>query len=124
VSTPEHLAKFDWYGPHQHWLRNKATGTRADLCGANLREANLSWADLCGAIGIHLLTQTNHGYQVRAQWRSGEWRIVAGCRDLSVSEAREHWGDPHYHTPSSGSRIVALLDWLEKQPAPTSEAAA
>jgi len=33
-----------------------------------------------------------------------------------------HWGSPDYHTPSSGSRIVHMLDWLEKQPEPSKDA--
>ncbi|MHC4066970.1 MAG: hypothetical protein ACYSUI_21040, partial [Planctomycetota bacterium] len=57
------------------------------------------------------------GYMVYGTWR-GEWRIIAGCRDFSIAEARSHWGSPEYHIPSSGSRIVVLLDWLEKQPTP------
>jgi len=94
----------------------------ADLRDANLRDANLSGADLRDAEGVHLLTQTDHGYLVHATWRDG-WRVVAGCRDFSMAEAREHWGAADYPIPSSGSRIVALLDWLEKQPVPEDDAA-
>jgi len=92
----------------------------ADLRWADLREADLREADLCWVKGFHLLTQTDHGYLVYATWR-GEWRVIAGCRDFSVAEARVHWGSPDYHLPSSGSRIAALLDWLEQQPAPEDE---
>ena len=34
---------------HLMWLREEDGGERADLCGANLRYANLRGADLCGA---------------------------------------------------------------------------
>ena len=64
------------------------------------------------------LSQTDHGYFVTANWHGGMWRIAAGCRDFTIAEARAHWGDPDYHTPQSGSRIVHMLDWLEKQPVP------
>ena len=79
----------------------------ANLWGANLREANLReanlweanlWgADLRGANGIagrvidgglrsdgyrFLLTRTD----------PGAWRVKAGCRNFTLTEAREHWG--------------------------------
>ena len=67
----------------------------------------------------HHLTVTRAGYYVVANWLDGEWRISAGCRDRwTIGEARSHWGSPDYHTPSDGSRICALLDWLEEQPTP------
>ena len=87
----------------------------ADLRDADLRGANLRGADLCGASGCILLTETDHGYHVVAGFREGEWRIWAGCRDFTIQEAREHWGAPDYHTPLSGRRVVACLDWLEKE---------
>jgi len=95
----------------------------ADLTGANLRRANLRGADLRyanlrDAVGWVSLTYTDHGYLVGASWQGAEWRIVAGCRDFSIKQAREHWGSPDYHSPSSGSRIIANLDWLETQPTP------
>ena len=46
---------------------------------------------------------------------------MAGCRNFSIVEARAHWGAADYHRPQSGSRILALLDWLEKQPIPEKE---
>ena len=110
-NVPEYLRHFGWYEPHQKYIARGCMGTgRANLSGANLREAD----------GVHLLTQTDHGYLVHATWRD-EWRILAGCRDFSIAEARKHWGAADYHIPSSGSRIVALLDWLEKQPVPEEE---
>ena len=90
----------------------------ADLTGANLRRANLRGADLRNAVGWVSLTYTDHGYPVGASWQGDKWRIVAGCREFSIAEAREHWGSPHYPSPSSGSRIIANLDWLETQPTP------
>ena len=49
---PEHLAKYDWYGPHLKWLRYDVDGAepkRADLRGADLSDAYLIGADLRGA---------------------------------------------------------------------------
>jgi len=96
---------YDWYGPHQAWLRGSTRGSRAHLSGAHLS----------GAKGITLLTQTDHGYLAYAVEREGEWRIHAGCRDFTMAEARAHWSSPNYHTPSSGRRILAALDWLESE---------
>jgi len=47
--------------------------------------------------------------------------VIASCRDFSITEAREHWGSPGYNDPVGGSRIVALMDWLERQPVPNEE---
>ena len=90
----------------------------ADLRGADLRGAYLSLAYLRGAVGFVVLAHLDHGYRVDASWRINEWRIIAGCRNFSIEEAREHWGSPDYHTPSSGQKVIAMLDWLEKQPKP------
>jgi uncharacterized protein YjbI with pentapeptide repeats len=95
--------------------------TGADLRGADLTGADLTGANLRGAVGVALLTQTDHGYLVYASARDGAWRVIAGCRDFSIDAARKHWGAADYHTPSSGQRILACLDWLEKQPVPEVE---
>jgi len=117
-----------------------ATFIGADLRGVNLRDSRLSYAnfhgaimydvnlegadleevELRGAIGVHVLTLTSHGYHVLAVWseRKSHWRIQAGCRDYTVSQARKHWGAKHYEHKGDGERIVMMLDWLEKQPIP------
>ena len=99
----------------------------ADLQGANLRNANLrnadfqyanlQYANLQGAVGLVFLTQTDVGYPVLAQQDNlnAPWRIRAGCRDFSVDEAIEHWSAPTYHTPSSGQRCVAVIEWFKKE---------
>lgn len=117
---------------HAEWLADPSTGARADLQGANLRGAYLLNtdlrnadlqgayllnADLRGAIGLVYLTQTDAGYSVLAQQPEPEapWRIRAGCRDFSIDEAIAHWSSSDYHTPSSGRRCVAAIEWFRKE---------
>ncbi len=86
----------------------------ANLNCANLPRANLSRANLSGAAGVTYLTMTDHGYHVIAQ-KKDAWVIYAGCREFSVDEAVAHWSDPTYHTPSSGRRVVACLEWFKEE---------
>ena len=85
------------------------------MSGADLSGADLRGADLRGADGCYLLTQTDHGYMIYASQRDGKWRIIGDCRDYTIIQARDHWGAKTYHSPSSGRRIVACLDWLEAE---------
>lgn len=57
-TIPKNLERFDWYAPHQAWLKNRgysyhdpgdAAASRADLSGADLSRADLSGAYLRGA---------------------------------------------------------------------------
>ncbi len=93
----------------------------ANLHGADLRGADLRGANLRGATGWIPLSETDHGYLVGASWHGDHWQIQAGCRNFTVAEARAHWGAADYHIPVSGSRIVHMLDWLEKQPEPAKD---
>ena len=90
---------------------------KCDLRDADLADADLRGCDLRWAVGIRHLTTTDHGHAVVAQQReaTGEWRILAGCRDFSIEEARAHWSASDYHTPASGRRIIANIDWLEAE---------
>ena len=87
----------------------------ANLGGANLAGAYLAGAHLGGARGIVILTETDHGYRVIAAKRDDAWRIYAGCRDFTLAEARAHWGADDYRFPLTGRRIIACLDWLERE---------
>ena len=42
----EHLYIFDWYAPHQAWLKEKGYYTNHDSKGAKPKRANLSYANL------------------------------------------------------------------------------
>jgi len=110
------LRAADLTGANLLWANLRGVNlTGANLTGADLSGADLLGANLSGTRGFHLLTQTDAGYTVYASLRDGEWRVIAGCRDFSIAEARAHWGSPDYHTPSSGRRVVACLDWLESE---------
>lgn len=89
----------------------------ADLRGVNLRGANLCRANLYGATLLCLPVGDPRGYRPVAIWRDA-WRIVSGCRDFSVAEAREHWGENYKGDPAIGAQYVAACDWLESQPLP------
>ena len=89
----------------------------ANLHGADLGEADLHGADLHGANGIHRLPVSDpRGYDSVAVWNPGGWRIAAGCRWLTVPEARDHWGDGYDGDRSIGDRYLAAIQWLESQP--------
>ncbi len=91
---------------------------RADLRGVNFRCADMRGCNLRGAIGVHVLTATQHGYAVLAVWHKNRWWIEAGCREYTIGQARKHWGAKSYPYPPDGERILLMLDWLEKQPVP------
>ena len=90
----------------------------ANLRGVKLQDANLLWADFQGSTGWIPLLQTDHGHMIAAVWHWTHWRIQGGCRDFTIYQAREHWGSPSYRCQQTGSRIIHMLDWLEKQPTP------
>jgi len=89
----------------------------ADLRGANLRGADLRWTDLRGAIGLLLLpVQDMRGHLfVHAVHCGNGWRIRAGCRDFSISEAREHWGASYEGDREQGDMYLHAVDWLERK---------
>ena len=88
----------------------------ANLTDANLRGANLIGADLTGAAGIVALPV---GHPM-GSWRpvavrhGDQWMIAAGCRWLTVVDARKHWGSATYHTRWLGDQYLAALNWLEE----------
>ena len=103
---------------HGKRLLGDLEGRLADLSGAFLSGADLSGANLSGATlpSTHvLLLTTQAGYPVFGVYQGGVWRIIAGCRDFSLDEAKAHWSAPDYHTPLDGRRIVAVLRWFEEE---------
>ena len=95
---------------------------RADLSGANLSGANLSGADFGGAdlgganLGSQIVIQgpaRSDGYFFMLTKLTDEgWRIKAGCRNLALPEAREHWQRTRGDTPL-GRETFVILDCLE-----------
>ena len=64
----------------------------ASLNGADLRNAILRDANLDGVIGLVDAGMSPTWYRtVAVRHSTGTWRIVAGCRNFTVSEALEHW---------------------------------
>jgi hypothetical protein len=93
----------------------------ADLRGADLSRANLSRADLRGAdlSGAYLRGaavidggQRSDGYRFVGWIKDGVLQIRAGCRDLTITEAREHWARTRGGTPL-GAETMAILDHIE-----------
>ena len=82
----------------------------ADLRGAYLRDANLTravltGADLTGAVGVIDAGSDPRGYRFVGVRHSDGWRIAAGCRWFTITEAREHW--------RNNRSILARLDVVE-----------
>jgi uncharacterized protein YjbI with pentapeptide repeats len=123
---------------HAKWRRMEKGGERLVLIGADLRDANLRHANLCGAelrvadlrdanlIGADLrdadlrgtcvdllLKDDGRGYQVvahRGLTSDGEALYLAGCRQLTVTGARKHWGNPNHPHPQAAARILAAIE--------------
>ena len=62
----------------------------ANLSGAKLRRADLSNADLRGASNFLLGNQRSDGYQFYLTKGVDGWKVVAGCRNMSIAEYRKH----------------------------------
>ena len=100
--------------------------SRADLMGANLRGADLRGADLSRAYlsGANLsgadLTNTDlidggqrsDGYRIVGWVKDGVLQIRAGCRSLSIADARAHWDQTRGGTPL-GDETFAILNHIE-----------
>ena len=91
----------------------------ADLIEADLSEADLRWADLIEADlsrakGLLLLpVQDMRGHSfIHAVQCGDEWRIRGGCRDFSIAEAKDHFGE-RYKDREFGDLMLYAIDWLE-----------
>ena len=83
----------------------------ANLSGANLSGAGLSRADLSRADLIDG-GQRSDGYRFVGWIKDGVLQIRAGCRNLDISAAREHWKTSRAGTPL-GDETTAILDHIE-----------
>jgi uncharacterized protein YjbI with pentapeptide repeats len=85
--------------------------TRADLRGADLRGANLRDADLGGQWIIQGPTRSD-GYQFILSNLTAEGiRIKAGCRNLTIKEAREWWQQTRGGSPL-GDETFLIIEQL------------
>ena len=94
----------------------------ADLYGANLYGANLSGADLYGAnlSGARNIADRvidggirSDGYRFMLVLNNGERRVIAGCRNFTMPEARKHWQDTRGGT-ALGDETFLILDHMER----------
>ncbi|MEL7086879.1 MAG: pentapeptide repeat-containing protein, partial [Planctomycetota bacterium] len=89
--------------------------SRANLSRANLSRANLSRANLSGANlnGAYLIDggQRSDGYRFVGWIKDGALQIRAGCRNLSISEARKHFR--HRDGTPLGAETTCILDHIE-----------
>jgi hypothetical protein len=91
----------------------------SDLSGAYLSDAYLRGADLSGALNIICLPVGDpRGYRPVAVWFGDHWVIYSGCRQFTIAEAREHWGDAYKGERSTGDQYLYACDWLVRQPTP------
>ena len=85
----------------------------AKLTGADFHGADFSGAKLTGAIGIIQGPQDRRGYDFYAFRHNDATQIKAGCRWLTLPEARQHWTHAHADDPSLRAECLAILDSLE-----------
>ena len=87
--------RYEWYEPHQKWLRGEDGGIRADLHGANLHEANLRWANLSWAnlSGANLSEVTMPGGERFEDWDKSivPQLLVAGGKSIEEVMATGCW---------------------------------
>ena len=100
---------------------SRANLSCADLSGAylsdaNLSCANLSCADLSGADLSHANLidggQRSDGHRFVGWIKEGVLQIRAGCRSLSIADARAHWDKTRGGTPL-GDETFAILNHIE-----------
>lgn len=77
--------------------------------------ADCSYCSRCSGCPSQPATANRSDKYTFAAFRdeNGVIRIHAGCRKLSLSEAREHWSRTRGGTPL-GAETMAILDYLEK----------
>ena len=86
----------------------------AYLRGADLRDANLRGADLRGA-GVIDCGQRSDGYQFFIHVTAKDQpMLIAGCRYITLVEARAHWAKTRPEGQRLGDESRALLDHGER----------
>ena len=121
------LSRADLSGADLSWANlsganlSGADLSRADLSRADLSGANLSGANLSGAVNAPQLLQLGpvDNWLITLINTPTGWRVVAGCRDFTVDEARAHWKAKSHvdwggYTEGHGNRMLAAVDALLK----------
>jgi uncharacterized protein YjbI with pentapeptide repeats len=95
----------------------------AYLAGANLADATLAGANLAGAYlaDAYLISDRiidgglrSDGYRfLLTRTEPGEWRIKAGCRNFTLTEARTHWGEKRPAGDRLGDETRLILAHME-----------
>jgi len=86
----------------------------ANLAGANLAGANLAGADLAGAgsIADRIIDGgiRSDGYRfLLTRTEPGEFRVKAGCRNFTVTEAERHWNATRPEGEKIGDETRAII---------------
>ena len=95
------------------------TGSLADqlnLTGLhNLRRAGAVDGDQPDPDKTIVAGKDRRGYRFFGVCVDGLLRIVAGCRCLTLREARRHWLDYREHAPGHTEEIKTLIDSIETE---------
>lgn len=85
----------------------------ANLSGANLTRADLSGANLSSGLRIVQGPARSDGYYFSLRVCClGEHIVVAGCRNFTIEEYRQHVADSYAGEPKA-AETLAILDFLE-----------
>ena len=82
----------------------------SDLRGAYLRNADLQYANLRGCKGFIPGPQRSDGYQFMLQKRGRYWKVMAGCRNMTIPAYRKHVKT--YDEDWKIKETIAILDYL------------
>jgi hypothetical protein len=98
------------------------------LTSVDLPAAEYVYASGCTALtSVIDAGQNARGYDTSAIKLRGEWRIVAGCRNFNIDEARKHWGRgstrAHPTIAAQVEEIAAEIERREVAPLAATEAA-
>ena len=74
-----------------------------------LPAASEVWVENCPGLFIFTAGKDSRGYQFPVIRLRSQWRIVAGCRNFTVKDARRHWGPGG---PSNRADCAALVEKL------------
>ncbi len=58
------------------------------------------------------------GYEMFAVVLRGEWRIIAGCRNFNLQQARAHWGTSKRRHPEILARLETMAEAMAQYPFP------